>query len=58
MWYKNWLRQKYNKTHKTQKKMTIVTIKNRKTCLKMLNFFLKKISDNEDKEKAKSHIIK
>ena len=38
--------------------MTVLTVKNRKTCLKMLKKVFEKMIANEDKEQAKSHIIK
>lgn len=38
--------------------MTILTVRHRNNCLKMLNFFFEEMTANEDKEQAKSHIIK
>ena len=38
--------------------MTILTVRHIKNCLKMLKKVFEEMTTNEDKEKAKSHIIK
>ena len=58
MWHKNYLRQEYNRTYKAHRKNDYPNCQTQKDLFKDAEKVFEEMTANEDKEKAKSHIIK